>query len=267
MKKGSVKIRFSIAAMIVLTLPAFAAAQRGGGAHVSAPVAAGRSGMMMSRVGSAPTRVNVRGGGPGGRGGAVIAGARSSGRVIRGGNHINSGFNNGFNGTNFQGVPGLGFDFPHLAAISGGNRGGRGRGGRFRGEFPFGFGGFLLDSPGFFEQAPGVDDSSIAGDEIANDPPSGDGTDVASASPRRSRAPRETIQPEAAPAPPQDVEQYVLVRQDGGLVFAVAYTWQNGTLRYITPDGLRHTIRRDALDLNATQQFNEQRGLNFQVPA
>src|ERR1700720_2005456 len=48
---------------------------------------------------------------------------------------------------------------------------------------------------------------------------------------------------------------------------AVAYTWQNGTLRYITPDGLRHTIRRDALDLNATQQFNEQRGLNFQAPA
>jgi hypothetical protein len=24
---------------------------------------------------------------------------------------------------------------------------------------------------------------------------------------------------------------------------------------------------RDALDLNATQQFNEQRGLNFHVPA
>jgi hypothetical protein len=63
------------------------------------------------------------------------------------------------------------------------------------------------------------------------------------------------------------VEQYVLVRQDGGLVFAVAYTWENGTLRYITPDGLRRTIRRDALDLNATQQFNEQRGLDFRVPA
>jgi hypothetical protein len=274
MKKGSVKIRFSIAAMMVLTLPAFAAAQRGGGArgggaHFSAPVAAGRSGMMMSRVGSAPTRVYVRGGGPGGRGGAVIAGARSSGRVIRGGNRLNSGFNNGFNGFNngfngptFQNVPGLGFDYPHLAAISG-NR--RGRGGRFGGGFPFGFGGFLLDSPGFIETVPS--DSGVAGDEIASDPPDGDGTDVASAPPRRSRAPREASQPEAAPAPPQDVEQYVLVRQDGGLVFAVAYTWQNGTLRYITPDGLRHTIGRDALDLNATQQFNEQRGLNFQAPA
>jgi hypothetical protein len=64
-----------------------------------------------------------------------------------------------------------------------------------------------------------------------------------------------------------DVEQYVFVRLDGSLVFAVAYAWENGTLRYVTPDGLRRSITRDALDLNATQQFNEQRGLNFRVPA
>jgi hypothetical protein len=263
MKKGSVKIRFSIAAMMVLALPAFAAAQHGG-AHASAPVAAGRSGMMISRVGSAPARVNVRAGGPGARGGASVASARSSGRVIRGGNHTNSGFNGtGFNnGPTFQNVPGLGFDYPHLAAISG-NRGGHGR--RFDGA-PFGFGGFLLDSPGIIEVP---SDSGVAGDESASgpaDPSSGDDTEVAAA-PRHSRAPREAVQPEVAPAPPQDVEQYVLVRQDGGLVFAVAYTWQqNGSLRYITPDGIRHSIGRDALDLNATQQFNEQRGLNFQAP-
>ena len=255
MRKNSVIGRFSITAIMVAALPAFAAAQRGG-AHASAPVAAGRSGMMISRASSAPAHVAVRGGAQGGaRVGTPIAGARSSGRIIRGGNRINS----GFNGTSFQNVPGLGFDFPHLAAVNG-NR--RGHGGRFNGA-PFGFGGFLLDSPGFI----GVpSDSGVVGDEIANDPPSDDGTDVAAA-PRRSRAPREPLQPEAAPAPPHDVEQYVLVRQDGGLVFAVAYTWQNGTLRYITPDGLRHSIGRDALDLNATQQFNEQRGLNFQVPA
>jgi hypothetical protein len=57
------------------------------------------------------------------------------------------------------------------------------------------------------------------------------------------------------------------VRRDGSLVFAVAYAWENSTLRYVTPDGLRHTIGRDALDLNATQQFNEQRGINFRIPA
>jgi hypothetical protein len=249
---------------MVLAIPAFAAAQRGGGggAHGGAPIAAGHSGAFMSRAGSAPAHVAVRGGAPGGaRVSGPVAGARSSGRINRGGNGTNSGFNrNDFNGTSFQNVPGLGFDYPHLAAVNG-NR--RGHGGRFNGA-PFGFGGFLLDSPGYIGVPSG--DSGVAGDEIANDPPGDDGTDVAAA-PRRPRAPREPLLPEAAPAPPQDVEQYVLVRQDGGLVFAVAYTWQNGTLRYITPDGLRHTIKRDALDLNATQQFNEQRGLNFQAPA
>jgi hypothetical protein len=253
---------------MVLAMPAFAAAQRGGGggAHAAAPVAAGHSGAFMSRGGPAPARVAVRGGAQGGaRVSGPIAGSRASGRMNRGGNRTNSGFNGaGFNrtdnGTSSQNVPGLGFDYPHLAAVNG-NR--RGHGGRFDGA-PFGFGGFLLDSPGIIEVPSG--DSGVAEDQIANDPPIDDGTDVAAA-PRRSRAPREPVQPEAAPAPPEDVEQYVLVRQDGGVVFAVAYTWQNGTLRYITPDGLRHTIKRDALDMNATQQFNEQRGLNFQAPA
>src|SRR5258708_5228534 len=170
MKKGSVKIRFSIAAMMILALPAFAAAQHVGAAHPSAPVAAGRSSMMMFRAGSAPARVNVRAGGPGSRGGAPIASARSSGRVIRGGNHANSGFNGtGFNnGPTFQNVPGLGFDYPHLAAISG-NRGGHG--GRGPGGAPFGFGGFLLGSPGGIEQGPGVVGSGGAGGERAAWPP------------------------------------------------------------------------------------------------
>jgi hypothetical protein len=30
---------------------------------------------------------------------------------------------------------------------------------------------------------------------------------------------------------------------------------------------LRHTVTQDALDLDATRQFNEQRGLNFRSPA
>src|SRR5882762_4297990 len=82
------------------------------------------------------------------------------------------------------------------------------------------------------------------------------------------RCPRQ-VEPEAdsAPAPPREEEQYVFVRRDGSLVFAVAYTWESGTLRYITPDGLRRTIGRDALDIEATQQFNEQRGVNFRAPA
>jgi hypothetical protein len=49
--------------------------------------------------------------------------------------------------------------------------------------------------------------------------------------------------------------------------FAAAYAWENGTLRYITRDGSRRSVTADKLDLAATQQFNEQRGLTFRLPA
>src|SRR5271154_5333682 len=71
----------------------------------------------------------------------------------------------------------------------------------------------------------------------------------------------------AAPAAPEDSAQYVFVRRDGGLLFAVADSWENGTLLYVPPEGLRKSVTQDALDMDATQQFNEQRGLNFRVPA
>ena len=78
--------------------------------------------------------------------------------------------------------------------------------------------------------------------------------------PRQNRppAPTQAAEPEAEP--------YVFVRRDGTLFFATAYAWENGTLRYITAEGLRRTVTADKLDLDATQQFNEQRGLIFRSP-
>src|SRR4029077_11377502 len=74
-------------------------------------------------------------------------------------------------------------------------------------------------------------------------------------------------QPAAAPAPepPPDSSSYVFVMRDGGVVFAVAYSWENGTLRYVTPEGQRKSVAADSLDMPATTQFNESRGLNFHV--
>ena len=79
--------------------------------------------------------------------------------------------------------------------------------------------------------------------------------------PRQNRLPA----PTPAVAEPE-AEPYVFVRSDGTLFFVSAYAWENGTLRYITPEGLRRTVTRDKLDLDATQQFNEQRGLSFRAP-
>jgi len=83
---------------------------------------------------------------------------------------------------------------------------------------------------------------------------------------RRVR-PREPAPAELAAETQPESEQYVFVKRDGTVFFAVAYSWDNQTLRYVTQEGLRRSVTREALDLVATQQFNEQRGVNFHLPA
>jgi hypothetical protein len=255
--------RFSITVVIALWIPAFAAAQHRGGGFASAPVSAGRAAPMISRGPSVGPHAYVRAQ-SGTRIGSTVVRTRTGGRVIHHNNGTNFGFNNAFNngfnnGPNFSDVPGLGFDYPHLAAVSG-NR--RFRNGGFGVGFPFGFGGYLLNPPVIADEG-ALPDSQIAEDDSVDDAP------PQQYAPRRPRAPRPPSEPQAesAPAPLPDAEQYVFVRRDGSLVFAVAYAWDNSTLRYVTPDGLRHSIGRDALDLKATQQFNEQRGIDFRIPA
>ena len=155
-----------------------------------------------------------------------------------------------------NGTPGLGFDEVHLAATRG--RNGIHRHNQFNsGFFPFG-GGFLFPATVVIEQAPA---SEAQPEEIAE--------------PATQESTRRVRPREAAPAyptetqagPQRESEEYVFVRRDGTLFFAVAYSWENQTLRYITQEGLRRSVTREALDLAATQQFNEQRGLNFISPA
>ena len=70
-----------------------------------------------------------------------------------------------------------------------------------------------------------------------------------------------------ASAPLAPSPEYIFVRRDGTVFFAVAYSWSNGSLQYITQEGLRRVIPLTTLDLDATSQFNEQRGLSFRSPA
>ena len=254
-------LRFSTLALAALSLPAFAAAQRGG---VAGSGGAGHPGMMSHGVvvmHAAPvTHVAAAPAGRVARSGGVATAARTPHTGIRNGRHVN---NNGVNfvpglgETSFDDVPGLGFDFPHLAAVSGHNHFGR----RFLGGVPFFDGGFLFGAPSVTIEQPGEAqpeaDDVIAGNAVEKDPV------------RRSRRVYEADPGSARvsdPAP-EEVEQYVFVKRDGGLEFAVAYSWIDGNLRYITPDGKRRTLGRDALDLPATQHFNEERGIEFHAPA
>lgn len=157
-------------------------------------------------------------------------------------------------------APGLGFDAAHLAATCGpGVLGLRPRGFQSPFFFPFFDGGlFVPGSPVAVDEGP------------AEETPQPESTDAEAAETRRQyRAPEPATAPlaETASSAPADNEEFVFVRRDGTIFFAVAYSWEKGTLHYITSQGLPRTIAEDALDLDATRQFNEQRGLSFRLPA
>jgi hypothetical protein len=163
--------------------------------------------------------------------------------------------------TDFIPVPGLGFDMPHLAATRGPEAVGAGRHRQETPVFiPFLDGGFFLPSP-----------SVVVEEAVAPEAPQEENaeTEVAE-TPRRVHATQPVPAPrqvEEASAVPRQTEEFIFVRRDGTVFFAIAYAWENGTLRYVTSEGLRRSVARETLDLNATQQFNEQRGLNFRLPA
>ncbi|HKV61873.1 MAG TPA: hypothetical protein VJO16_08170 [Candidatus Acidoferrum sp.] len=162
-------------------------------------------------------------------------------------------------------VPGLGFDYAHLAAIHPRGSRGHGRGhnhGFVAGYFPFYGGAYYW--PLYPDE---VDDESAA-----NNAPQVDQQEGEEPPPAETEAPLEPAAvtrdyaPQPPPAPPQ-TEEYVFVRRDGTLFFATAFAWEHGTLRYISREGISRTLSLDQIDLHATQQFNQQRGLNFTMPA
>ena len=75
--------------------------------------------------------------------------------------------------------------------------------------------------------------------------------------------------PEVArpPQPVRELGEFVLIRRDGTLLFAVAYAAGQGRITYVTREGLRRTLPLAELDLEATAQINEQCGTTFRLPS
>jgi len=230
--------------------PVVAAAPHAGGVvlHTGAPI----------RVGAAPSRTPV---------GRVVVPPGGISRVAVNGSPVHRQGINFMSGlanlplfpASFNGSPGLGFDFSHLAAINDGHFHSR-----FHHRFNngFGFSGFLLTSPEVIVEAPAVESQQPPAEEIvASNAPGAD-----SRSNLEDQFLPSTSSSVPAP-PPRDEAEYVFVRRDGTLLFGVAFSWDHGTLHYITRDGLRRSVPQDALDMDATQQFNEQRGVSFHLPA
>lgn len=163
----------------------------------------------------------------------------------------NGGFSNGDNP-----VPGFGFDYTHFFAVH--PNAGRHHFRRDSGfVIPFIDGGFYLPVPMYADQAPAAPQTEDS--EAGNQPAPSEQNSARD----NDRYFRDRMRSE--PLPPEQPE-YVFVRQDGSLIFAVAYSLINDRLQYVTAEGLRRTIPLNTLDFAATQQFNEQRGVSIRLP-
>jgi hypothetical protein len=192
----------------------------------------------------------------------------ANGRIV-------SGFAEDGNSFNFDtsGSPGLGFDFPHLAAISGGSRRGSVHGGhrnRFdQGAFvPILFGGYpyypydmVYDQP---EPQP-VQQYQPQPQIIVIQQPAAAPQQVAGADSNAASARRDSSLPDAQVAPVRDVGDFILVRRDGRVVFASVFSVVGAQVQYVTPEGIRRTLAVSDIDSDATQQMNEARGTTVQI--
>jgi hypothetical protein len=71
----------------------------------------------------------------------------------------------------------------------------------------------------------------------------------------------------AAPdAPVPDIGQFMLVRKDGQVVLANAFTISADHLNYVTPEGARHSFLVVDLDKEKTRQRNDANGTSLALP-
>jgi hypothetical protein len=176
-------------------------------------------------------------------------------------NSVGPGYSNGYNVTNGYPVPGLGFDYPHYFATH--PNAGRCRYNCSGGSFvvPFGDGGFYIPTPMY---AYAVQPAEAPPTEAAD---SGDQVAQTEEPPEQNYPSYPNPPARVAPQPVPKQSEYVFVRRDGTLIFAVAYSWINDRLQYVSEEGLRRTVLLNTIDMDATQQFNDQRGVPIRLPA
>ena len=197
-----------------------------------------------------------------------------------------SGFASDGDSFNFDtsGSPGLGFDFPHLAAIGGASRRGSFHGGRRnhldQGAFvPVFFGGFPYYPYPYYsddtvydqaEQQPAQQYIQQSAPQpqiiVIQQPVPAQQQGAGAADAGIAAAGRDSSIPDSrAAAPVRDVGDFILVRRDGRVVFASVFSVVGNQLLYVTPEGIRHTLAVSDVDSDATREMNEARGTTVQI--
>ena len=207
----------------------------------------------------------------------VRSGARASGQatviqVSPSGRVLSSadGFANLENFSDRNAVPGLGFDYVHLAAVSGNFRGNPslafGRGGRHHRSVitPVLFGGYpyysdFADNQDYQEEQPQQPQPLVI---VISQPAPAAAIQQPAAPPQEMSTDSAQATPSAAPV--REVGEFILVRRDGRILFASVFSVNGTQVQYVTPEGIRHTLPLSELDTGATQEMNEARGTSLQ---
>jgi hypothetical protein len=158
-----------------------------------------------------------------------------------------------------NGVPGLGFDFTHLAVVGAG----------FPRRFRFANRGFFPSfTPVFFGPTPyypfELPYSGAGQQPIIIVVPSQPQQPQPAAPPPVETVP-ESASPQTSPPPPPELGQLILVRHDGQVHLAVGFTVRNGQITYITNDGTRRSFPVSDLDKQATRQMNDTSGTSVSL--
>jgi hypothetical protein len=176
--------------------------------------------------------------------------------------------NGGVNGNGFSDefpVPGMGFDYAHFFAVHPNWQRDHPSTGAI---FPFVGGGLYLPAP-YYEATAAENEPAASNDSLAAEPVSQESNE--DSNPREAEPANTRVRTRSNSVPastaPADTTEYVFVRRDGTVFFAVAYSWVDGRLQYITQDGLRKVASLDSLDLKATQEFNQQSGQTLTTPS
>ena len=174
-------------------------------------------------------------------------------------------------------APGLGFDYEHLAAISGNlaekalidpatmeelalaerfNRGGVGSSAYILGGYGYGYGGgdVPVDN-GDAQDAQAAPAPQPAPQIIILQQPAAGGQPTS-----QNYGDGRAAEPQAAPAHLPEASDFLLVLKNGAMISAVAFTRQGDQLIYVTKEGNRRTMAVATIDSDATSKINAARG-------
>jgi len=163
-----------------------------------------------------------------------------------------------------QNVPGLGFDYAHLAAITPPSRASRANRRLDSGQFItpiFGWGLPAYSAPQPLEPQPLVIVLQQPPPTIVLVPAPDSRDDAVRAEPA---PPIPSVSPTQAPL--RELGPFILLRRDGQIVLAVAFSASSDRLTYITQAGARRSFPLAELDVETTLQMNEAAGRPIILP-